>query len=192
MLKKVLYVLGGILLVGFLVNLCSGESKKGTTASDSTQTSTSTSSSTSSQEDSKYTYSEKVDEMTDGKVKLASITSDNTIELEFPYGDCALTYTIRKSSKGDNDVFLRISSGQFIGNEFTGDNYVMVRFDSLPATKYFFVNASDGSTDVVFLKNVKDFIAKAKQAKEVKIEATLFDAGSRLFRFSTPQPLVWD
>ena len=36
MLKKVLYVLGGILLVGFLVNLCSGESKKGTTASDST------------------------------------------------------------------------------------------------------------------------------------------------------------
>ena len=191
MLKKVLYVLGGILLVGFLVNLCSGESKKSSTSADSTQTST-VSSSTSSQEESKYTYSEKVDEMTDGKVKLASITSDNTIELEFPYGDCALTYTIRKSSKGDNDVFLRISSGQFIGDEFTGNNYVTVRFDSLPATKYFFVNASDGSTDVVFLKNVKDFIAKAKQAKEVKIEATLFDAGSRLFRFSTPQPLVWD
>ena len=157
--------------MGFLVNLCSGESKKSSTSADSTQTST-VSSSTSSQEESKYTYSEKVDEMTDGKVKLASITSDNTIELEFPYGDCALTYTIRKSSKGDNDVFLRISSGQFIGNEFTGDNYVMVRFDSLPATKYFFVNASD--------------------AKEVKIESTLFDAGSRLFRFSTPQPLVWD
>ena len=192
MQKKVLYFLGSIFLVGFLINLCSGESKKGTTSADSTQTSTSAPSSTSSQEESKYSYSEKVDEMTDGKIKFASITSDNTIELEFPYGDCVLTYTIRKSSKGDNDVFLRISSGQFIGNEFTGNNYVTVRFDSLPATKYFFVNASDGSTDVVFLKNVKDFIAKAKQAKEVKIEVTLFDAGSRLFRFSTPEPLVWD
>ena len=66
--------------MGFLVNLCSGESKKSSTSADSTQTST-VSSSTSSQEESKYTYSEKVDEMTDGKVKLASITSDNTIEL---------------------------------------------------------------------------------------------------------------
>lgn len=191
MAKKVLYVLGGIILLSLIVNLCSGESKPSSSKS-STETSTSSTSPSSEEEKSKYTYFEQTDEMTDAKVKFASITSDNTVELEFPYGDCTLTYTVRQGSKGGDDVYLRISSGQFFGHQITGDNYVMVRFDSLPATKYFYNEASDGSTDVIFLKNTKDFIAKAKKATEVKIEATLFDAGVRLFRFTSPQPLVWE
>lgn len=192
MLKKALYVLVGIILLSLIVSYCNGKSEGSSPADSTTTTTTSPSTSPAQEEKSNYTYSEQTDEMTDAKIKFASITSDNTFELEFPYGECSLTYTIRKNAKGNNDVYLHISSGQFMGNQITGDNYITVRFDDLPASKYSFSNSSDGSSDYIFLNNTKDFIAKAKQAKEIKIEVTLFNEGNKLFRFSSPQPLVWE
>ena len=139
-----------------------------------------------------YVYSEKIDEMTDAKIKFASIRSENTVELNFPYGECALTYCVRKNSNGVNDVYLILSSGQFSGGEYDGSNYVMVRFDDFPATKYTFSEAADGSSDVIFLNNTKDFIKRAKKATKIKIEVPLFQEGNRLFRFSASKPLAWE
>ena len=191
MLKKVLYVLGGFILLSLIVNLCRDDSKQ-TSSTSTTGTSPSAVASSTEEEKSNYTYFEKTDEMTDAKIKFASITSNNTVELDPPFGDCTMTYTIRRGAQNVDDVYLSISSGLFAGHQITGDNYVVVRFDSLPAAKYFYVEPSDGSLDAVFLKNTKDFIAKAKKATEVKIEVTLYDAGNRLFRFNSPQPLRWE
>ena len=190
MLKQVLTILGGIICLTLIIN-CTGTSRQYTTL-DSTSSSPTSDSSSFQKTEMNYTYSEKIDEMTDAKIKFASIRSENTIELNFPYGECGLTYCIRKNANGENDVYLIISSGQFTGNTYDGSNYITVRFDDLPPTKYTYSEAADGSFNVIFIDNTKDFISKAKKATKIKIEVTLFEEGNRLFRFSTSEPLVWE
>ena len=185
MLKQVLTILGGIICLTLIIN-CTGTSRQYTTL-DSTSSSPTSDSSSFQKTEMNYTYSEKIDE-----IKLASIRSENTIELNFPYGECGLTYCIRKNANGENDVYLIISSGQFTGNTYDGSNYITVRFDDLPPTKYTYSEAADGSFNVIFINNTKDFISKAKKATKIKIEVTLFEEGNRLFRFSTSEPLVWE
>lgn len=189
MLKQVLAILGGAVLLSATTN-CSS-TREQNTSFDSTSTELIDSVSVENAEQD-YVYSEKIDEMTDAKIKFASIRSENTVELNFPYGECALTYCVRKNSNGVNDVYLILSSGQFSGGEYDGSNYVMVRFDDFPATKYTFSEAADGSSDVIFLNNTKDFIKRAKKATKIKIEAPLFQEGNRLFRFSASKPLAWE
>lgn len=189
MLKQVLAILGGAVLLSATTN-CSS-TREQNTSFDSTSTELIDSVSVENAEQD-YVYSEKIDEMTDAKIKFASIRSENTVELNFPYGECALTYCVRKNSNGVNDVYLILSSGQFSGGEYDGSNYVMVRFDDFPATQYTFSEAADGSSDVIFLNNTKDFIKRAKKATKIKIEVPLFQEGNRLFRFSASKPLAWE
>lgn len=189
MLKQVLAILGGAVLLSATTN-CSS-TREQNTSFDSTSTELIDSVSVENAEQD-YVYSEKIDEMTDAKIKFASIRSENTVELNFPYGECALTYCVRKNSNGVNDVYLILSSGQFSGGEYDGSNYVMVRFDDFPATKYTFSEAADGSSDVIFLNNTKDFIKRAKKATKIKIEVPLFQEGNRLFRFSASKPFAWE
>lgn len=140
---------------------------------------------------SDYYYQESEDEMTDSKTKYASITSDNKIELDFPYGECQLSYTIRSGKKYGTDVYLVISSGQFYGSEYDGDNYVTVRFDSNKAERYYYTEAADNDTKTIFLNNAKKFIDNAKKATEIKIEVPLYQAGRPIFKFKVDQPLKW-
>lgn len=189
MLKQVLTIWAGAFLLSTTTS-CSS-TKEQNASFDSTSTETIDNLSVEEPE-LNYVYSEKIDEMTDAKIKFASIRSENTVELNYPYGECALTYCVRKNSNGVNDVYLVLSSGQFSGGEYDGSNYVMVRFDDFPATKYTFSEAADGSSDIIFLNNTKDFIRRAKKATKIKIEVPLFQEGNRLFRFSASKPLVWE
>ena len=136
-----------------------------------------------------WEYDSKDDEMTNSKSHFATILSDNGEVFAFPYeeeGGSHLMVTVRQTKKSGTDVILGISKGQFNGQ------YVSVKFDDNAAKKYKAYSADDGSLDVLFIDNAKDFIAKAKTAKIIKIEAEFYQEGNRVFTFTADKPLKWD
>ena len=136
-----------------------------------------------------WEYDSKDDEMTNSKSYFATILSDNGEVFAFPYeeeGGSHLMVTIRQTKRGGIDVILGISKGQF------NDQCVSVKFDDNAAKKYKTYSADDGSLDVLFIDNAKDFIAKAKTAKTIKIEAEFYQEGNRVFTFTADKPLKWD
>lgn len=136
-----------------------------------------------------WEYDSKDDEMTNSKSYFATILSDNGEVFAFPYdeeGGSHLMVTVRQTKRNGTDVILGISKGQFNGQ------YVSVKFDDNAAKKYKAYSADDGSLDVLFIDNDKDFIAKAKTAKTIKIEAEFYQEGNRVFTFTADKPLKWD
>ena len=136
-----------------------------------------------------WEYDSKDDEMTNSKSYFATILSDNGEVFTFPYeeeGGSHLMVTVRQAKRSGTDVILGISKGQF------NDQYVSVKFDDNAAKKYKAYSADDGSLDVLFIDNAKDFIAKAKTAKTIKIEAEFYQEGNRVFTFTADKPLKWD
>ena len=64
--------------------------------------------------ETKWTYSENIDEMTEKKTFFASLTSDNKVDFDFPYeGGSSLSINVRQSPKYGKDVYFTISKGQF-------------------------------------------------------------------------------
>lgn len=136
-----------------------------------------------------WEYDSKDDEMTNSKSYFATILSDNGEVFTFPYeeeGGSHLMVTVRQAKRSGTDVILGISKGQFNGQ------YVSVKFDDNAAKKYKAYSADDGSLDVLFIDNAKDFIAKVKTAKTIKIEAEFYQEGNRVFTFTADKPLKWD
>lgn len=139
---------------------------------------------------SRWRYDETTDEMRGTTAKYASVVSDNELDFEFPYGrGNSTTLTVRKD--GGTDVFLAIEKGQFLCNGFTDDSYVSVKFDDGPIQRYNCTGASDGSSDVAFIRNSARFITALKSADKVVVEAEFFQSGRRQIIFST-SGLDWD
>lgn len=139
-----------------------------------------------------WNFSIEKDEMTDTKNIWAKIISDNHISQSFPYeGYTYATITIRYMKKYGYDAIISISKGQIHGSRYNGDNYITARFDEGTPKKYTFTEAADGSSEMVFLVGKSDFIKRCKQAKDIKIEVPLYQAGRPIFTFHVDEPLVW-
>lgn len=140
-----------------------------------------------------WSYSEKTDEMTDATSYFASLMSSNYIQLDFPYeGQTYARILVRYMKKYGQDVLIQLTQGQIHGSEYNGTDFILVRFDDEKPKKYQFSESADGDATVVFLDNPRDFIAKAKAAKEIKIEVPVFQGGNPLFKFSSSKSLQWD
>ena len=132
------------------------------------------------------------DEMTDSKNIWATIISDNSISQNFPYeGSTFAKITIRYMKKYGYDAIISITKGQIHGNRYNGNNYITARFDDGTPKKYYFNEAADGSSEMVFLSSKSDFIKRCKQSKDIKIDIPIFQAGRPLFTFHIDEPLVW-
>lgn len=132
------------------------------------------------------------DEMTDTKNIWATIISDNSVSQNFPYeGLTFAQITIRYMKKYGYDAIISITKGQIHGNKYNGNNYITARFDDGTLKKYYFNEAADGSSKMVFLRSKSDFIKKCKQAKSIKLDIPLFQAGRPVFSFQVEEPLKW-
>ena len=139
-----------------------------------------------------WDYESEVDEMDGSTTKTAIVVSSNVVDFDFPYnGGSTLNICVRHTKKYGTDVMIGVSKGQFNSNEYNGTNYVTVRFDNDAPIKFTTVEPADNSSDVLFLQNPKKFIKLAKNAKTIKIEASFFTEGSRVFTFNTNKPLEW-
>lgn len=194
MKKTLLYVVGGFFALGILAAMCDSEETSKDASEDSIAVeSKDAEKETANSSQKTWKISTSKDEMRGSTDTFASIESDNEVEFEFPYhGGSTLSIVVRESQKFGTDVYLLTSDGQFIGNAFDGSNYVTIKFEDGPLQKYYFDDAADGSTNVIFLRKEKELIAKFKTAKKIMIEAPFFDSGSKQFTFTVGKPLEWD
>lgn len=137
-----------------------------------------------------WSYSENQDRMSGVKTRFASIQSDERLKFDFPYnGGTTFTLSLRHSKEGD-DVILQCDKCQFI-HSYAGDNSIQVKFDQGSPETYSFSDATDGSSDLIFIQSTSRFINKLKKSNHILIGAEFYQSGTRYIDFSV-KGLDWN
>lgn len=124
------------------------------------------------------------DEGMSGKAVIsAQVISTNTINLDFPYSGAQHgTLTLRRHPRWGNDVIFRIERGQILCHSY-GDCTINVKFDDGKVTRLNGNPPEDNSSEVVFIPGFSTFTKQLPNAKRVKIEVSLYQAGNQVFEF---------
>lgn len=133
---------------------------------------------------SKWSYNAQKDEMRGTESRYAELTSENEIDLDFPYGRQGGRLTVRQNPENGLDVMLSVESGQILCNSF-GNSRVSVKFDNGPVQSMGCTDSSDGSNNVAFFTNQTRMLAGLKKAKRTVVEAEFFQMGRQQFVFET-------
>lgn len=140
---------------------------------------------------SKWEYRESEDAMTSKVTKFASITSEDSLSLDFPYS--GLNYgmlMVRKHPRSGTNVLVRVSKGQMMCQSYQ-DCSVTIRFDDGKPVTWAAVGPDDGSNETIFLHNEARFIERAKKAKRILISIPFYQNGNQVLEFVTPVGLEW-
>jgi hypothetical protein len=131
----------------------------------------------------RWQYDESSEKMGRGTVKEATVRSLNEIQFGFPYSGAQRgTLHLRIHPKYGKDVMISIEKGQFLCGIY--DCQVAVRFDNGKAQNFSAVAPADHSTTMLFIRGYDRFLAGARKAKKVYIEAQFFQQGMRVFEFA--------
>ena len=76
-----------------------------------------------------------------------------------------------------------MDKGQFLCSSYEGC-YVHVKFDNQPIVQYSAAEASDGSSNVIFIHNYAGFLQQLRHAKKVMVEAEFYREGWQQLEFS--------
>jgi hypothetical protein len=138
-----------------------------------------------------WEYNEQEDKMTSKKASYATVGSNNSLSLGFPYkGHNPGELRVRQHPKFGLDVYVSVAKGQILCRSYE-DCTIMVRFDDDQPKAWRAVGPADHSSDVIFLRNEAAFIARAKTAKKILISIPFFQNGNQVLEFYPAQPLVW-
>ena len=120
----------------------------------------------------------------------ASVTANNTLYFDFPYnGGASCELTLRYKG-GENNVYMKVSKGQFMPNVLD-DRRIRVKFDDEKPITFGYSMPSDASSNLIFINSERKFIDKLKKSKKVVIEAEFFNEGLRQLEYTT-SGLKWD
>lgn len=138
-----------------------------------------------------WSYSEYEDRMTGKPISVASLTSDNKLDLQFPYsGENRGELMVRRHPKHGTHVIVHIDKGQILCNTVTVCK-VSVKFGDKPPRTFRGVGPDDHGTTSVALGPAADFIEAAKGAGKILIQVPIYQAGSPILEFSSPVGLQW-
>ena len=141
---------------------------------------------------STWGYQNSVDKMTGKSVKTASLTSTQSMSLEFPYqGNNYAQIEVRKNKSNTDEVLFSFEKGQSLCKNYGDPCRVMVRFDDAQPVAYGGHGPSDGSSNYVFLSPAAKFAADAKKAKKIKVSLDIYNNGTQILEFTTATPLNW-
>ena len=131
----------------------------------------------------KWRYHQDTDEMTGKATSFASIESENTISLDFPYqGAQRATLNFRQHPQHGFDAFVTIEQGQVLCRSYE-DCTVKVRIDEGEVRNYRGAGAADHSTETVFFRDGRSLFNRLKSAKEARIQFEIYQAGAPTFIF---------
>lgn len=137
-----------------------------------------------------WTYGEERDEMRDATRKFAEVESENSVDLQFPYGEQSAFVTLRRDPQHGFDIMFRVRNGQILCHSFT-DGYINAKFDDGPIRKFACAGSSDGTSEVAFIRDNKSFLKALKSSKKAVIEAEFYQNGQVQYVFNT-QGLEWE
>lgn len=129
-----------------------------------------------------WSYGESEDSMSSKTTYMASVTSTNTFEFDFPYqGTQRSTLTLRRHPRWGTDVMLSIEKGQILCSSYSCP--VRVRFDDGPSQTFSGNEPSDNSSEYLFIPGYASFTKKLQKAKKVKIEVNIHQHGVLVSEF---------
>lgn len=138
---------------------------------------------------SNWIHSEEKDELRGTTDKFASITSENTVDFDFPYaGGSSLRMTVRRTAQYGQDIILNISSGQFVCGVY--DCSGMISIDG-KTEKLTLSRPEDHDSETLFATYPDGLIRKLKGSQKVIVELPFYQEGNRQFTFETAG-LQWD
>jgi hypothetical protein len=137
-----------------------------------------------------WSYTEDRDEMRDATRRFAELQSENSVDLQFPYGEQSAFITLRRDPQHGFDIMFRVRSGQILCHSFT-DAYVNAKFDDGPIRKFSCDGSSDGTSEVAFIRDNKNFLKALRSSKKAVIEAEFYQNGRVQYVFNT-RGLEWE
>lgn len=188
-MKKIIVILMAILLAYSCTNVSNNKNLPDSLASDTLTATIDKANDKALAIDSNWTYQVDEDKMTSKKSYIAYTQAKELLEFDFPYNGGSVASLILRKKRGVTNVYIKVSKGQFHGTY--DDKKIRVRFDKLPATFNSYSEASDGSSDIIFLNNEKSFIAKIKKHKTLLVEAEFYQAGLKQMEFDISN-LKWN
>tara|TARA_B100001989_G_scaffold236577_1_gene198609 strand:+ start:66 stop:692 length:627 start_codon:yes stop_codon:yes gene_type:complete len=135
---------------------------------------------------SKWTYFDYEDAASGKTAFKASLTSENKINLSFPYGGNQHgTLSIRNHPRFGSDIFFSILKGQILSIDgYSYDNkYFLVRFDDGKVERWKYLEAADQSSDIIFISNEKIFKERLTNSRTIYLTVNLYQDGQRTFIF---------
>ena len=140
--------------------------------------------------ESEWRYNEQKDEMRGATSRFAELDAQNTINLDFPYGEQRGHIIVRQSPQFGFDLLVGVPSGQIMCNSFSNSR-INVKFDDGPIERFGCTDASDGTSNMVFVQNSRGFLAKLKKSGKVVVEAEFFQNGMQQMVFNSAG-LKWE
>lgn len=141
-------------------------------------------------EQSNWSYDRRRDEVRNRDVVTASIRSENSANLDFPYqGDNYLNLTIRKHPEYGLDVVIQVDKGQILCHSYSEPCKGMMNIDGR-AERLSFVESADNDSSAVFVRYPAGLVKKMKKAKSVIIELPFYRNGNVQFKFDS-KGLEW-
>lgn len=138
-----------------------------------------------------WRYQDEADKMTGKMASYATLLSDNSLALGFPYqGVNHGTLTVRRHPKYGLDVLVSVDKGQILCRSYDGCA-ISVRFDAGQPQRFSAVGSADHSSEVVFITNRSRFIASARKARKILVQLPMYQSGEQVLEFSSPVELVW-
>lgn len=131
-----------------------------------------------------WRYSEDKDEMRGAVTRYANLDANQSIHLNFPYGEQTPRITIRQSPQFGFHILVGVPSGQVMCNSWS-NSHISVKFDDGPIQRYGCNDAADGSSNMVFIEGAKGFLTKLRKSKKAVIEAEFFQNGMQQMTFDT-------
>jgi hypothetical protein len=140
-------------------------------------------------ESTNWQYSEEEDKMTSKKTFFANILSPTKLNFDFPYEGSSASIILRKK-RGELNVILQVSKGQFKGYVNDGQT-IKARFDKGVVQSYSCSEASDNSSNVLFINSANKFLKNLKNYHKLVIEAEFYQEGVQQIEFDISN-LKWN
>ena len=137
-----------------------------------------------------WSYSETEDKMDGGKTVKATVVSSNSAELSPPYENTYAVLAVRHSKADGLNVIFAVLDGQIVCG-MSDDCALTVRFDDAQPIRFKASLPSDNSSKVLFIRNEKNFVLQASKASRIRVQVTMYQAGTKVFEFDTKPFLKW-
>lgn len=141
---------------------------------------------------STWDYQTSADPLTKKPTSFASLRSDDSLSLDFPYrGENHGTLWVRQSPRHGFDAFFKIEKGQLICGYGSDACRVKVSFNNGSPVSFSMSKPEDSNSTTLFFDDAKRFVKLASTAQEIRVAAVVYQAGEPTLTFKPTTPLAW-
>lgn len=140
----------------------------------------------------KWGYHTYADILSGKDYKVATLRSDNSISLSFPYQGINYGHlVVRQHPQYGFDVYFKIDKGQILCSSYSGCVH-RIRFDEGEAENFTASGPADNSSTTIFSRYPKWALGKLKTANKIIVRVTMHNEGDQTLVFTVDEPLKWE